>query len=144
MFMIIGAEYAMFTCSSCLTFSIYIAKTGICHDDVIKWKHFPRNWSFVRGIDRSPVDSPRKDQWREALMFSLICAWTNGWVNNWGTGDLRPRRAHYDVTVMWWSHDMERLYALLSVYHRWIVSRNMSITNRRVACDFSWDALTFM
>ena len=20
------------------------------HDDVIKWKHFPRNWPFVRGI----------------------------------------------------------------------------------------------
>ena len=25
------------------------------HDDVIKWKHFPRYWSFVRGIHRSPV-----------------------------------------------------------------------------------------
>ena len=24
-----------------------------CHDDVIKWKHFPRYWSFVRGIHRS-------------------------------------------------------------------------------------------
>ena len=23
------------------------------HDDVIKWKHFPRNWLFVRGIHRS-------------------------------------------------------------------------------------------
>ena len=23
------------------------------HDDVIKWKHFPRNWPFVRGIHRS-------------------------------------------------------------------------------------------
>ena len=23
------------------------------HDDVIKWKRFPRNWSFVRGIHRS-------------------------------------------------------------------------------------------
>ena len=22
------------------------------HDDVIKWKHFPRNWPFVRGIHR--------------------------------------------------------------------------------------------
>ena len=25
------------------------------HDDVIKWKLFPRNWPFVRGIHRSPV-----------------------------------------------------------------------------------------
>ena len=24
-------------------------------DDVIKWKHFPRYWPFVRGIHRSPV-----------------------------------------------------------------------------------------
>ena len=23
------------------------------HDDVIKWKHFPRNWPFVRGINQS-------------------------------------------------------------------------------------------
>ena len=28
------------------------------HDDVIKWKHFPRYWPFVRGIPRSPVNSP--------------------------------------------------------------------------------------
>ena len=25
------------------------------HDDVIKWKHFPRYWPFVRGIHRGPV-----------------------------------------------------------------------------------------
>ena len=53
-----------------------------CHDDVIKWKHFPRYWPFVRGIHRSSVNSPHKGQWRGALMFSLICAWINGWVNN--------------------------------------------------------------
>ena len=23
------------------------------HDDVIKWKHFPRNWPFVREIPRT-------------------------------------------------------------------------------------------
>ena len=42
------------------------------HDDVIKYKHFPRHWSFVRGIHRSPANSPHKGQWRGALMFSLI------------------------------------------------------------------------
>ena len=51
-------------------------------DDVIKWKHFPRTWPFVRGIYRSPVTSPHKGQWHGALMFSLICAWINSWVNN--------------------------------------------------------------
>ena len=44
------------------------------HDDVIKWKHFPRYWIFVRGIHRSPVNSPHKGQWRGALMFSLTRA----------------------------------------------------------------------
>ena len=70
------------------------------HDDVIKWKHFPRYWPLVRGIHRSPVNSPHKGQWRGALMFSLICAWIKGWVNNGQAGDLRPYRAHYDVSVM--------------------------------------------
>ena len=70
------------------------------HDDVIKWKHFPRYWPFVRVIHRSPVNSQHKRQWRGALMFSLICVWINGWVNNRETGDLRRYRAHYDVTVM--------------------------------------------
>ena len=70
------------------------------HDDVIKWKHFPRYWPFVRGIHRSPVNSPRKDQWHGALMFSLICVWINGWVNNREAGDLKRYRTHYDVTVI--------------------------------------------
>ena len=39
------------------------------HDDVMKWKHFPRYWPFVRGIHRSPVNSPHKCQWRGALNF---------------------------------------------------------------------------
>ena len=70
------------------------------HDDVIKWKHFPRNWPFVRGIHRSPVNSPHKGQWRGALMFSLICARVHAWVNNREAGDLRRRRAHCDIIVM--------------------------------------------
>ena len=70
------------------------------HDDVIKRKHFPRYWPFVRGIHRSPVNSPHKGQWRGALMFSLICVCIKGWVNNREAGDLRRYRAHYDVIVM--------------------------------------------
>ena len=77
--------------------SQYVAK---CHDEVIKWKHFPRYWPFVRRIHRSPVNSPHKGQWRGALMFPLICAWTNTRANNGEAGDLRRHRAHYDVTVM--------------------------------------------
>ena len=67
---------------------------------IIKWKHFPRYWSFVRGIHRSPVNSPHKGHWRGALMFSKICAWIKGWVNNREAGDYRRHRAYYDVIVM--------------------------------------------
>ena len=52
------------------------------HDDVIKWKHFPRYWPIVRGIHRSPVNSSHKGHWRRALWFCLICDWTNGRANN--------------------------------------------------------------
>ena len=41
-----------------------------------------------------------KGQWRGALMFSLICARTNRWVNNREAGELRRHQAHYDVSVM--------------------------------------------
>ena len=71
------------------------------HDDTIKWTHFPRYWPFVWGIHRSSVNSPHNGQWRGALMFSLICAWTNCWVHNRDAGDLRGHRAHHDVVVMW-------------------------------------------
>ena len=79
---------------------LYITYFSDNHDDVIKWKHFPRNWPFVRGIHRSPVNSPHKGQWRGALMFSLICVWINDWVNNRETGDLGRQCGHYDVIVM--------------------------------------------
>ena len=70
------------------------------HDDVMNWKHFPRYWLFVRGINRGPVNSLHKGQWRGALMFSLICAWIYRWVNNGEAGDFSRYRAHYDVIVM--------------------------------------------
>ena len=69
--------------------------SGELHDDVIKWKHFPRYWPFVRGIH-----PPHKSQWRGALMFSLICARINGWVKNGEAGYLRRYHVHYDVIVM--------------------------------------------
>ena len=78
---------------------LYIV-TSPADDEVIKWKHFPRYWSFVRGIHRSPVNSLHKGRWRGARMFSWIYTWISGWVNKRKAGDLRHHRAHYDVTVM--------------------------------------------
>ena len=85
----------------CIVNLIIIWPTRVArHDDVIKWEHFPRYWPFARGIHRWPVNSPSKGQWRGALMFSLIGAWINGWVNNREAGVLRHCCAHYDVAAM--------------------------------------------
>ena len=84
----------------CLLWDLSLIVWSTFHDDVIKWRHFPRYWPFVRGIHRWPVNSPHKGQWRAALMFFFICVWINGWVNNREAGDLRRYRAHYDIIIM--------------------------------------------
>ena len=111
------------TFSNIITFPWVCAWGGctvIFHDDVIKWNHFPRYWPFVRGVHRLLVNSPHKGQWRGALMFSLICAWISGWVNNCEAGDLGCQRAHYDVIVM------------LSVDSHLPYSRSMMCANEKI------------
>ena len=77
------------------------------------WRHqmeiFSALLALCAGNSPVPVNSPHKGQWRGALMFSLIYAWINDWVNNREAGDLRRHRCHYDVIVMstiqlkiWW------------------------------------------
>ena len=58
------------------------------------WRHQIHTFSALLAICRI------KSSDAELLMFSLICARINGWVNNRETGDLRRHHAHYDVTVM--------------------------------------------
>ena len=68
------------------------------------WRHQMQTFSawlaICAGNSPVPVNSPHKGQWRGALMFSLICVWINGWVNNREAGDLRRYLAYCDVTVM--------------------------------------------
>ena len=106
------------------------------HDDVIKWEHFPRYWPFVRGIHRSPMNSPHKGQWRGALMFSLICAWIYGWVNNREGGDLRRHHVHYGVIVMpsfvikshfWFCQNVFQIFETTFIFRR---------------CHHSWAVVT--
>ena len=101
----------------------------VAHDDVIKWKHFPRYWPFVRGIHRLPVNSPHKGQGRGALMFSLICTSTNGWANNRDAGGLRRHRANYNVTAM-----VTRFGIQCLLQHRISVELNLKVKS----CEISF------
>ena len=106
------------------------------HDDVMQWNHFPCYWPFVRGIHRLPVDSTHKDQWRGALMFSLICAWTNDWANNRNADDLRRHRAHYDVTVMKPCNDWSSSRWCCNVWP--LLETHLKLKSREIAfaCNF--------
>ena len=115
------------------------------HDDIIKWKQFPHYWPFVWGIHWSLVNSPHKGQWHRVLMFSLIWAWIDGWVNNGSACDLRCH-FHYDVTIMKLFH-----YAIFVIQTgcRWIHIGMMRVHHRKIIemimlhpvlyyCIFTW------
>ena len=93
---------------------VYFCATSIYHTYLLTygvsmmgavswWRHQMETFSALlalcAGNSPVPVNSPHKGQWRGTLMFSLICARINDWVNNREAGDLRRHRT-YDVTVM--------------------------------------------
>ena len=69
------------------------------HDDVMKWKHFPRYWPFVRGIHRSAWIPLTKASDAELCCFFNL-PWIYCWVNNSEAGDLRRNRDHHGGTFM--------------------------------------------
>ena len=70
------------------------------HDDVIKWRHFPRHWPFVRGIyGRQWIPLTKTSDADLWCFLWFKQAWINHWVNNGEAGDLRRHQAHHDVTV---------------------------------------------
>ena len=68
------------------------------------WRHQMETFSALLSLSvgNSPVtgEFPAQDQWRRALMVSLICARINGWVNNREAGDLRCHCTHYDISYV--------------------------------------------
>ena len=122
------------------------------HEDVIKWKHFPCNWPLVRGIHRSPVNSPHEGQWRGALMF--VCffylrlnkrlskqSW--GW---WFETPSRPLWRHRNETyrVISSSHlhrGLSKIVALLEKFRLWMQSQTGIFSNAsmdRISVNIFW------
>ena len=74
---------------------IYYRQCAVIHD-VIKWKHFLRYWTLCRVTG----GFHSQGQWHGDLLFSLLCARTNGWSTNRDASYFRRHHDHYDVTVM--------------------------------------------
>ena len=130
----IQIDFSIYSTLDRVAFKCALGPLSEIHDDVIKWIHFPHYWPVVRGIHRSPVNSPHKGQWRGALMFSLICVWINSWINNRKAGDLRRYRAHYDVIVMELDHTELRAWIGNHIQKRWSVFNHpFSIFNVNIA-----------
>ena len=59
------------------------------HNDVVKWKYFPRYWRFVRAIHQSPVNSPNRGQvTRNCDVFLDLRL--NSWANHRDAGGETP------------------------------------------------------
>ena len=84
-------------------------------------------------IDRSTVDSPYKGQWRGALIFSLICAWTNGWISVHRNRDpfvngpsQWETTLHYNVVSHWLGAYTKWFLCNLNHGVKWTPSTNLN------------------
>ena len=67
---------------------------------------------------------PHKGQWRGALMFTLIWARINGWVNNREAGDLRRYRP-----PLWRHHNEWQVFYLAERNALYMAERNKPVSN---------------
>ena len=86
-----GAKYC--ACRMKIVYDYTRTKSRSCETNCALWRHQMDTFSALLDLcaGKSPVtdDFPSQGQWRGALMFSLICAWINGWVNNHEAGGLK-------------------------------------------------------
>ena len=86
------------------------------------WRHQMVTFSGLLALcyGNSPVtgEFPSQMPTSGALIFSLVCAWTNGWLKNWNAGDLRRHRAHL---LMIWKRSMP-LHHYSVPYHVFILT----------------------
>ena len=107
------------------------------HDDVIKCKHFPRYWPFVRWIPRSPVNSPHK--WPVTRSFDVffdLCLNKRLSKQSWGWWFETPscplwrhRNAHtlwHYFTGLWLSCFREATLINMGKWIAWIYSTLLS------------------
>ena len=86
----------------------------------------------MKWLHRSQVNSPHKGQWRAALIFALICAWRNGWVNNRYTSNLGRHCTHFGVMAILTIHPIAcwDFGYVVSHVHRWLIIAEAASSGR--------------
>ena len=101
---------------------------SVYHDDVIKWKHFPRHWPFARGIRQSPANSSHKGQWSGDVMSSLICCHNVSYeIKNYTNCD-------WTILSLWLNHFVQ--YVIIQVLE--LMQMHPKERLRRVILTASW------
>ena len=107
-------------CRCCCCYYFFNNQIFDMHDDVIKWKHFPRYWpSPITGEFHS-----QRSVTRSFDVFFDLRLYRNSWANNGDVCDLRRYLVHYDVIVMisWminWlpSHDQVNITTIRCLFY---------------------------
>ena len=111
------------------------------------WRHrmktFPRYWPFVRGIHRSPVNSPHKGQWSKALIGFFDLRLNKRWRRwfgmpsrsaHWTLGDLNDiLNEQYSSLFQWLIADVFLVKLLMDEYH-WPLPMVNQLKFRRWLC----------
>ena len=114
--------------------------------NILPWHWSPLcYWPFVRGIHWSSMDSPHKRLAAQALIFSLMLAWTNCWTNMPVPGYLTRYDTHVKVFanllqyLSFTGHARRQKKEDTSqASRRWKGRRNLSSTRRYVMGHVGW------
>ena len=99
---------------------------------IMTWNRFSHYWPFVRGMYRSPIDSPHKGRAMRSILLSLLLAWAICWLIRRVANGLR-RKCHVNViTRKYWPQILYDTlapivhtlwYGYLNVWYRWVSAR---------------------
>ena len=106
---LLSVESQKFSVQLCVGNTTQLKSTRYTAFGLAWWRHQMQTFSSLLALceGNSPVTGGFPSQRPVTSgfddFFTLICAWTNGWVDNRDASDLGRHRAHYDVIIMVWN-----------------------------------------
>ena len=110
--------------------NVAVKMTRVIHDDVIKWKHFPRYWPFVRGIHRSRRKASYAELWFffDLRLNNRLSKQSWGWWFETLSGPL-------------WRHCNDLFSILLMNYDNVTAVRSHKLFSKHVDNNFKGDVM---